>query len=83
MGILTALLGVFLITYPMATATIATVLLGWILIFVAIAQFVFALHSQTIGRFFLKVLFGVVYGIAGIALAFFPFSGVAALTVFL
>jgi uncharacterized membrane protein HdeD (DUF308 family) len=83
MGVLTAVLGVFLIAYPMATATIATVLFGWVLIFVAIAQFVFALHSHSIGSFFLKVLFGVLYGIAGIALAFFPFSGVAALTALL
>jgi len=83
MGILTALLGVFLIGYPLAAATIATVLFGWVLILVAIAQFVFALHSQTIGNFFLKVLFGVLYGAAGIALAFFPFSGIAALTALL
>jgi uncharacterized membrane protein HdeD (DUF308 family) len=83
MGVLTAILGVFLIAYPLATATIATVLLGWVLIFVGIAQFVFALHSQTAGKFFLKVLMGVIYGIAGVALAFIPFSGMAVLTVFL
>jgi uncharacterized membrane protein HdeD (DUF308 family) len=83
MGVLTAVLGVFLIAYPLATATIATVLLGWVLIFVGVAQFVFALHSQTAGKFFLKVLLGVLYVIAGIALAFFPLAGVAALTVLL
>jgi uncharacterized membrane protein HdeD (DUF308 family) len=83
MGVLTALLGVFLIAYPLATATITTLLLGWVLIFVGIAQFVFALHSQTVGKFFLKVFLGVLYGIAGVALAFFPTAGVAALTVIL
>jgi uncharacterized membrane protein HdeD (DUF308 family) len=83
MGVLTALLGVFLIAYPLATATITTLLLGWVLIFVAIAQFVFALHSQTIGKFFIKVLLSVMYGIGGIALAFFPMAGVAALTILL
>ena len=83
MGVLTAILGVFLIIYPMATATITTLLLGWVLIFVAIAQIVFALHSQTVGKFFLKVLLAVIYGIAGVALAFFPTAGVAALTVLL
>jgi uncharacterized membrane protein HdeD (DUF308 family) len=80
MGVVTAALGVFLIVYPLATATITTVLLGWALIFVAIAQFVFALHSQTVGNFFLKVFLSVLYGICGIALAFFPIAGVAALT---
>lgn len=83
MGILTALLGVFLITYPLAAAAITTLLLGWVLIFVGIAQFVFALHSQTAGNFFLKVFLGLLYGIAGVALAFLPLLGVAALTVIL
>src|SRR5271169_956179 len=80
MGAITAVLGLFLILYPLATATITTVLLGWVLIFVGIAQFVFALHSQTVGNFFLKVLLGALYGITGVALAFFPFEGVEALT---
>ena len=56
MGVLTAALGVFLIVYPLVTATITTVLLGWVLIFVGIALFVFALHSQTVGNFFVKIL---------------------------
>ena len=80
MGVITAVLGVFLIAYPLATATITTLLLGWVLIFVAIAQFVFALHSQTVGKFFLKVLLSGLYGFCGIALAFFPFEGVEVLT---
>jgi uncharacterized membrane protein HdeD (DUF308 family) len=83
MGILSAVLGVFLIAYPLATATITTVLLTWTLIFVGIAQFVFALHSQTPGNFFLKLLSGAVYGIAGCALAFAPLEGVEALTALL
>jgi len=80
MGLLTAALGVFLIIYPLATATFTTVLLGWALIFVALAQFVFVFHSQTVGSFFLKILLGVLYGICGIALAFFPVVSVTALT---
>ena len=83
MGVLSAALGLFLIAYPLATATITTVVLGWTLIFVSIAQFVFALHSQTPGNFFLKVLAGGLYGITGIALAFAPMAGVEALTVLL
>jgi uncharacterized membrane protein HdeD (DUF308 family) len=80
MGVVTAALGVFLIAYPLATATITTVLLGWALIFVGIAQFVFALHSQTAGKFFFKVLSSLVFGICGIALVLFPLKGVEALT---
>ena len=83
MGVLTAALGVFLIVYPLVTATITTVLLGWVLIFVGIALFVFSLHSQTVGNFFLKILLSLLYGICGIALVFFPVAGVAALTLML
>ena len=81
MGVVTAILGGFLIAYPLATATITTFLFGSVLILVGVAELVFALHSQTVGNFFLKVLLGVLYGIAGIILAFFPIAGVAALTV--
>ena len=80
MGVLTAVLGVFLIIYPFATAMITTVLLGWILILVGVAEFVFALHTQTVGNFFLKILLGVLYVCAGIALAFLPIEGVIVLT---
>ena len=80
MGVLTAVLGVFLILYPFATAMITTVLLGWILILVGVAQFVFALHTQTVGNFLLKVLLGILYVVAGIALAFLPIEGVIVLT---
>src|SRR5258708_14131552 len=83
MGFVTAALGVFLIVYPLVTATITTVLLGWALIFVGISQFVFALHSQTVGKFFLRALLSVLYGFCGIALALFPIAGVVALTALL
>ncbi|HXY02557.1 MAG TPA: DUF308 domain-containing protein [Terriglobales bacterium] len=49
MGVLTAAFEVFLIVFPLATAKVITVLLGWVLIFVGIAQLVFALHSQKAG----------------------------------
>ena len=80
MGVISAALGLFLIAYPFATATLTTVLLGWTLIFVGIAQFVFALHSQTPGKFFLKILAGVLYGVTGILFAFAPVESVEALT---
>ena len=83
MGVLTAAVGAFLIIYPLATATLTTMVLGWSLVIVAIAQFVFALHSTSAGSFFLKVALSLLYGITGLALAFFPLLGVAALTGFL
>ena len=83
MGVLSAALGVFLIIHPLMTAKVTIVLLGWVLILVGVAQFVFALHSQKVGNFFLKVLWGVLFGIVGFFLAFAPAAGVEALTALL
>jgi uncharacterized membrane protein HdeD (DUF308 family) len=80
MGVLDAAVGVFLILYPLATAKVTTVLLGWALMFVGVAQFVFALHSQTPRNFFLRIIGAALFGITGIALAFAPMAGVEALT---
>lgn len=83
MGVLTSAIGVAMIIHPIATATVSTVFLGWALIIAAVAQFVFAFTSQTAGNFFLKLLLGVLYGIAGIGLALFPLAGVVTLTALL
>jgi len=80
MGCITAALGLFLVVYPLATGAITTLLVGWTLIFAGIAQFVFALHSQTAGSFFLKVLLSFLYGLSGLSLAFFPPAGLVTLT---
>lgn len=83
MGLLTAAIGLVMIMYPFATATVTTVFIGWAFIFASGAQFVFAFTSDTAGNFFLKVLTAILYAIGGIALAFFPIAGAATLTVFL
>lgn len=83
MGIVTAAVGLGMIVYPFATAALSTVFLGWALLVAGVAQFIFAFQSQTPGSFFLKILFGVLYGVAGIALAAFPLEGVVTITVFL
>lgn len=83
MGILTAAVGVVMITYPLATAAASTVFVGSALIIAAALQFVFAFSSQTAGRFFLKLLLGILYGIAGVSLIAFPGIGVVTLTAML
>jgi uncharacterized membrane protein HdeD (DUF308 family) len=80
MGVLTAALGVLLMAYPLATATVTTVLLGCILVVVGVVELVQALRSHTAGSFFLRLLLGIVYGIGGVVLVLFPLWGVAVLT---
>ena len=79
-GVVTAVIGLVMIMYPFATATVTTVFLGWAFIFASAAQFVFAFTSDTAGNFFLKILMAILYAVGGIALAFFPIAGTAALT---
>ena len=80
MGVLTAAIGVVMIIYPLATATVSTMFFGWSLIIAGGAQVVFAFSSDTVGNFFVKLLVGILYGIAGIALVAFPPAGVLSLT---
>lgn len=82
-GVLTAAIGVVMILYPYTTALASTLFLGWALIFAGVAQCVFAFDSGTPGNFFLKLLVGILYGIAGIALVAFPIAGVSTLTMIL
>jgi uncharacterized membrane protein HdeD (DUF308 family) len=82
-GVLTVALGVVLILYPLFAATITTALLGWVLIFAGIAQFVFALNSLRAGQFFWSLLSSLIYGGAGIYLVASPTTGVAVLTAIL
>jgi len=80
MGIVTIIIGAFMMLYPFATATATTIFFGWSLIVAAIANFVFAFTAKGAGPFFVKILLAIVYGVAGVALLANPILGVAALT---
>ena len=79
MGVVTVIVGVFMILYPFATATATTVFFGWSLLIAAIANFIFAFSAPGPGPFFVKVLLAIVYGVAGFGLVVNPLLGVAAL----
>jgi uncharacterized membrane protein HdeD (DUF308 family) len=83
MGVVIVLLGMLLVAHPFAAALTMTVMLGWVLALVGVAQFVFALHSGSAGKFLLKALSALLFVIAGLGLAFFPTTGLATLTAML
>lgn len=83
LGVVTAALGLLLIAYPLATATITTIFIGSILVVAGLVDIFLALRAHTVGQFFLRLLLGVVYGIGGLLLLFNPLWGVAVLTVVL
>ena len=83
LGILTAVLGLLLIAYPLFTATITTVFIGSILIVAGIFEVVQALRAYNVGTFFARLLLGLVYGFGGVMLLLYPLRGVAVLTMLL
>lgn len=83
LGILTAVLGLLLIAYPLFTATITTIFIGSILVVVGVLEVVEALRVHTAGAFFGRLLLGLVYGFAGVVLLLYPLRGVAVLTMVL
>ena len=83
LGVLIAALGLLLIAYPLMTATITTLVFGWILVAVGVLDIVLAVRSHTAGRLFLRLLLGIVLGIAGVMLISSPLAGVAVLTLLL
>src|SRR5215472_17884862 len=83
LGIVTVLLGILLLTYPLAAATITTIVLGFILVVVGVIDLVQALRSHTAGNFVLRLLLGIGYGFVGVLLIANPLWGVAVLTIIL
>lgn len=83
LGILTVILGLVLIAYPLFTATITTMFIGWILIVAGIFEVVQAVRAHNVGTFFARLLLGLVYGFGGVMLLLYPLRGVAVLTMLL
>ena len=82
MGLLTIALGIVLLIYPFATATVTTVFLGCILTLVGVVEIGLAFASQTPGTFFLRLILGGLYAFTGLVLIVNPFAGAASLTLF-
>lgn len=82
-GILLMLLGVGAIAFPLITAIAVKVFLGWLFLIGGIFQVVHAFSTKKWSAFFLSLLCGAVYVLAGGWLAFFPLTGILTLTIFL
>jgi uncharacterized membrane protein HdeD (DUF308 family) len=80
MGLLTMALGIVLLVYPFATATITTVFLGSSMLVVGAAELALGFASQTPRGFFAQMVLATLYGLTGIVLLAYPFQGVESLT---
>ncbi len=82
-GIILTLIGVVALVYPLTTAIIVKIMIGWVLLIAGLAQIIFAFSTTRWTDFFLELLVGILFAIAGVWLAFFPLTGVLTLTLFL
>jgi uncharacterized membrane protein HdeD (DUF308 family) len=83
LGILLIVLGVIAVTFPLLMTIAAKIFLGWLFLVGGIVQIFHAFSTRGWSEFFLDLLIGVLYLIAGAWLAFFPLTGIFTLTVLL
>jgi uncharacterized membrane protein HdeD (DUF308 family) len=83
LSIILIIFGILAITLPIVSSIGVAILIGWLLIFDGIAQFVHTFQSKGIGHIVWKLLVAVFYVAAGAYLLAHPALGVAGLTLVL
>jgi uncharacterized membrane protein HdeD (DUF308 family) len=82
-GLLMVVFGVLAIALPLASSVGIVLLLAWLILLAAVAHFIFAFHSHSIGGFLWKLLLAILYGFTGFYLLSHPIAGVASITLLL
>jgi uncharacterized membrane protein HdeD (DUF308 family) len=72
--------GMLALCLPIASSVGVARLLGWLMVFDAVFQFIHAFRSEGVGPVLWKVLVGLVYLVAGIYFLMHPFLAVAVVT---
>jgi len=83
LGVVFILLGIIALGAPYALTLAVDLMLGWILIICGIVSIVSAFLSRNWGKFFLILLSGIIFVIAGILLLANPLKGVLTLAILL
>jgi uncharacterized membrane protein HdeD (DUF308 family) len=82
-GVIMIVLGILAIAFPLATTVAFKTVIGWLFIVGALGHFYGAWNADTPMRRGLDVVQGVIFGLIGGWLAFFPLAGIVTLTVLL
>lgn len=83
LGILLLVLGVIAICFPLASSLAAAIWVGWLLVIGGAVLLVHALRGRQEEGFWFKLLWAIVYLVAGLLLLASPVSGVLTLTLIL
>ena len=83
LGIIFIILGILALGAPSAVSMSVELVLGWILIIGGVISIISSFFSGQWGKFFLILLSGIIFLIAGIELLAHPLAGVLTITLFL
>lgn len=83
LGVLLMILGIIAIAFPFASSVAAAIWVGWLLIIGGAVLLAHAIRGRHESGFWLKLLWSIVYLVAGILLLASPVSGVLTLTLVL
>lgn len=81
LGILLIILGCVSIVYPLVSTLAAELVVAWIFLFAGIMQVIYAFQTKTWSGFFLDLLVGILYIIAGGWMIYNPPAGALSLTI--
>lgn len=79
-GVISAILGLLAIIFPIAASITVSLFLGWLLMIAGVAQSIHAFRVKKWNGFALTLITGILALAVGAALVLYPVSGVAALT---
>jgi uncharacterized membrane protein HdeD (DUF308 family) len=83
LGVILILLGMAAVAFPFVTTIAAKIFLGWLFLIGGVVTIIHAFSTRGWSEFFLDLLIGILYLVAGGWLAFFPLTGIFTLTVLL
>jgi len=83
LGVLLILLGMAAVAFPFVTTIAAKIFLGWLFLIGGVVTIIHAFSTRAWSEFFLDLLIGILYLVAGAWLAFFPLTGIITLTILL
>lgn len=83
LGVAMVIIGAGAIASPFMITVAAKIFFGWLLLLSGILQVIVASSTRKWSEFFLDLVFGALFVVAGSWLAFYPLTGIFTLTVFL
>jgi uncharacterized membrane protein HdeD (DUF308 family) len=83
LGIILIVAGIAAIGMPLVASLAVELFIGWILVVSGIMQSIYSFSSRRWGRFFMRLLAGLLYLVAGIMLLVHPLRGILTLTLLL